>query len=429
MNKSISPLHHPMKGTIDIPGDKSISHRSIMFGALASGTTEITHFLKAEDCISTISCFRQMGVTIEEQEDCILVHGVGLHGLKRPLMTLFTGNSGTTTRLISGILAAQQFDCTLTGDSSIEKRPMKRIIQPLSMMGACIDSIHHNDCAPLFIHGTHLHGIDYTMPVASAQVKSAILLAGLYADEPTTITELVPSRNHTELMLKNYGCDITTQGHTITLKPGQPLNACKITVPSDISSAAYFIAAALLVPGSLLTLPNIGINPTRDGIIHVIQSMGGNIELKNKRLSAGEQIADLVVRYSTLHGTVIEGDIIPTLIDEIPLIAILSAVSKGTTIIRDAAELHYKECDRIEVMVENLKKVGIHATAESDGMIIEGSHHFEGGMINSYHDHRIAMSFAIAGLIAKAPIHIMDTDCISISYPEFFTSLEQLAHK
>ena len=332
----------PLKGELTVPGDKSISHRSVMFGAIAKGLTEVTNFLQGADCLSTISCFRQLGISIENTPEKILVHGRGLHGLSAPEKILDAGNSGTTTRLLSGILSGQEFSSVLTGDASIQKRPMKRIMEPLSLMGAQIESVRHNGCAPLSITGRPLHGISYATPVASAQVKSAILLAGLYADSPTQVTEPLPSRNHTELMLKGFGANLVSEGKTALQRPGFPLFGQKIEVPGDISSAAYFLAAGLLVPGSEILVKNVGINPTRSGILSVIRSMGGRLEILNERLCAGEPVADLFVSFSPLHGTVIEGELIPALIDELPMIAVMAAFAQGTTVIRDAAELKVK---------------------------------------------------------------------------------------
>lgn len=426
--KEITPASKPLKGEIYVPGDKSISHRAIMFGSLSKGDTRIRNFLMADDCLSTIDCFRKLGVQIDVSPDNIIVHGNGLHSLKAPTETLYTGNSGTTTRLISGILAAQAFNTRLTGDASIEKRPMKRIITPLSLMGADIKSEKDNGCAPLLINGKKLKGISYDSPVASAQVKSSILLAGLYADGITSVTEPALSRNHTELMLKGFGADITSEGLTASIKPAKELHACDINVPSDISSAAYFIAAALLVKDSELIIKNTGINPTRAGIIKAVKDMGGNIELLNIRKEGGEECADILVKYSKdkLHGITLEGDIIPTLIDEIPMIAILAAYAEGQTVIKDAAELHVKECDRIAAMDSELKKIGGDITATKDGMIINGTGHLSGGNIESKNDHRIAMSFAIAALAADKNIRIENDDCITISYPDFFDTLKNI---
>ena len=419
------PKLNKLHGKLTIPGDKSISHRAVMFGALAQGTTRITHFLEGADCLSTISCFQAMGIHIQKNKDEVLVEGKGLHGLQAPLDILDVGNSGTTTRLISGILAGQDFTSRLTGDASICQRPMGRIITPLSLMGAQITSQNQNGCAPLTIQGGHLHGIHYQSPVASAQVKSCVLLAGMYADAPTSVTEPVLSRNHTELMLNYFGAQVTSKGTTASILPQPDLKARDITVPGDISSAAYFIAAGLLVPGSEILLCNVGINPTRDGLLRVCQAMGGDITLLNVR-NDGEPTADLLIRNSSLHGTEIKGEIIPTLIDEIPMIAVMAAFAEGTTVIRDAAELKVKESDRIQVMTDNLTRMGADVEALPDGMIIHGGKPLHGATIDSHKDHRIAMSFAVAGGICEGSLTITDGECVNISYPEFYTDLYSL---
>ena len=419
------PKLNKLHGKLTIPGDKSISHRAVMFGALAQGTTRITHFLEGADCLSTISCFQAMGIHIQKNKDEVLVEGKGLHGLQAPLDILDVGNSGTTTRLISGILAGQDFTSRLTGDASICQRPMGRIITPLSLMGAQITSQNQNGCAPLTIQGGHLHGIHYQSPVASAQVKSCVLLAGMYADAPTSVTEPVLSRNHTELMLNYFGAQVTSKGTTASILPQPDLKAHDITVPGDISSAAYFIAAGLLVPGSEILLCNVGINPTRDGLLRVCQAMGGDITLLNVR-NDGEPTADLLIRSSSLHGTEIKGEIIPTLIDEIPMIAVMAAFAEGTTVIRDAAELKVKESDRIQVMTDNLTRMGADVEALPDGMIIHGGKPLHGATIDSHKDHRIAMSFAVAGGICEGSLTITDGECVNISYPEFYTDLYSL---
>lgn len=415
-----------LKGTLSIPGDKSISHRAVMFGALAQGTTKISGFLEGADCLSTIRCFRQMGISIEQNGSDVLVHGKGLHGLSAPSDVLDTGNSGTTTRLISGILAGQRFSSTLTGDASIQSRPMNRIMTPLKEMGADITSLKNNGCAPLSIQGTQLHGIHYNSPVASAQVKSCILLAGMYADGETKVTEPVLSRNHTEIMLQYLGADVRSFGTTACISPEPKLTAREISVPGDISSAAYFIAAGLLTPNSEILLKNVGINPTRDGILKVCRQMGADITLFNENLQ-GEPTADLLIRTSSLHGTVIEGDLIPTLIDELPVIAIMAAFAQGTTIIRDAQELKVKESDRITVMCENLKRMGADVTPTEDGMIINGGKNLHGACIDSHLDHRIAMSFAVAGAICDGVLSINGGECVNISYPEFYKDLYSLS--
>ncbi|WP_313130555.1 3-phosphoshikimate 1-carboxyvinyltransferase [Anaerocolumna sp.] len=420
-----------LRGEIIVPGDKSISHRAVMLGALAEGTTEITHFLQGGDCLSTIHCFRQMGITIENdpEENKVTVRGKGLHGLRQPLETLDVGNSGTTMRLMSGILSGQTFDTIITGDASIQKRPMGRIITPLSQMGATIESIPGGGLAPLHVLGrkdTLLHGIHYNSPVASAQVKSSVLLAGLYADGPTSVTEPNVSRNHTELMLKMLGADIKASNTTATICPNPKLTAGKIEVPGDISSAAYFIAAGLIVPGSQLTIKNVGINPTRDGILRVCKQMGADIRIENIRNTDTEAVGDIIVSYSELKGTEIGGSIIPTLIDEIPIIAIMACFAKGQTIIKDAGELKVKESNRIDVMVNNLSRMGADIMATEDGMIINGGLPLRGAAVDSKLDHRIAMSFTIAGLVSEGPVEILGAECVNISYPTFYKDLEGL---
>ena len=412
-------------GEVTIPGDKSISHRAVMFGSLAEGTTEVTNFLQGADCLSTIDCFRKMGISIDNTPERILIHGKGLHGLNAPATVLDAGNSGTTTRLISGILATQPFETTLTGDASIQKRPMRRIMEPLSMMGAKITSVKGNDCAPLQITGSRLHGIHYQSKVASAQVKSSILLAGLYADGETSVTEPTISRNHSEIMLRYFGADIHTEGKTAIIRPEPKLTGQEIIVPGDISSAAYFIAAGLLIPGAEVLIKNVGINPTRDGILKVAQAMGGNITYLNKK-EDGEPTADLLVKHSSLHGITIEGDIIPTLIDELPIINIMAACAEGTTLIKDAAELKVKESNRIDVMVQYLSAMGCDITGTDDGMIIHGGKPLHGTIVDSHLDHRIAMSFAIAALVADGETTIQGSDVVTISYPAFYEDLERL---
>ena len=420
-----------LKGTVSVPGDKSISHRCIMFGSIAEGTTEIHNFLPGADCLATIRCFRALGIDIRQEGSTVTVHGKGLHGLSAPSHILDVGNSGTTTRLLSGILAGQPFESRLSGDESLNSRPMKRIIDPLTQMGADITSVLGNGCAPLCITPSRLHGIHYDSPVASAQVKSCILLAGLYADGETSVTEPGLSRNHTELMLKEFGADIRSVHNldcsrtTAVIRPCGELHGQKITVPGDISSAAYFIAAGLIVPDSEIRITNVGINPTRAGMLKVCEDMGAQIELSNERTEGGEKIADITVKTSRLHGTVIEGDIIPALIDEIPIIAVMAAVAEGTTIIRDAAELKVKETDRIETVTDNLKAMGCDITPAPDGMIINGGR-LKGASIHTLLDHRIAMAFSIAALAAEGRTHILDSKCVDVSYPTFYDTFEEL---
>ena len=411
----------PLKGKVTIPGDKSISHRAVMLGSISEGTTKITHFLEGADCLSTIDCFRKMGIEIQHTPEEILIHGKGLHGLSAPASILDVGNSGTTTRLISGILAGQTFTCELTGDASIQKRPMKRIITPLSGMGASIESIHGNDCAPLRIHGKPL------TPISSAQVKSCILLAGLYAEGKTSVTEPYVSRNHSELMLSAFGAEMDCQGTTASVLGHPKLQGQSVEVPGDISSAAYFIAAGLLIPGSEILIKNVGINPTRDGILRVCRQMGGKVEILNERKEGLEPVADLLVTSSSLHGTVIEKELIPTLIDELPVIAVMAAFAKGTTIIRDAEELKVKESNRLDIIVHHLQTMGADVTPTEDGMIINGGRTLHGAVLDSHLDHRIAMAFAVAGMAADGETEITRGECVGISYPEFYKDFALLA--
>lgn len=426
INMKLYPSKSPLKGTLRVPGDKSISHRSVMIGALAEGETRVTGFLPGVDCLSTIACFRAMGIQIRQDQDSVLVNGKGLHGLSRPDHALDCGNSGTTMRLMSGILAGQSFSSALTGDDSLRSRPMARVIRPLSSMGADIRSMDGNGCAPLLIAPASLHGIAYDSPVASAQVKSCVLLAGLYADGPVSVTEPAISRNHTELMLGGFGASLHTSGKTVTIDPDPVLLASDIRIPGDISSAAYFIAAALMVPGSEILLENVGVNPTRDGMLSVVEMMGGTIQTENQLISCGEASADLLVRHQPLHGCVIEGDLIPRLIDELPVIAVLAAYADGTTVIRNAEELKVKESNRIDLVVSMLSSMGADITATEDGMIIHGGKPLHGAVVDCRKDHRMAMSAAVASLIAENETEIPDADCVRISYPGFYNDLRSL---
>ena len=407
----------PLRGEITVPGDKSISHRAVMLGALASGTTHITGFLMGEDCLSTIDCFRKMGVSIDVSDKEVVVEGVGLHGLTAPKSELYTGNSGTTTRLLSGILAGQSFTSTMNGDASIQKRPMGRVMKPLREMGASIEGRDDNFC-PLTMHPSELHGIEYRLPVASAQLKSAILLAGLYAEGQTTVIEPAPSRDHTERMFRALGVEIETNGNVITLEPPE-------AVPADISSAAFFLVAGAIVPGSELTIRNVGVNPTRTGILDVLRSMGADITESNFRDDA-EPVCDLTVRHSRLHGTEIGGAIIPRLIDELPVIAVAAAFAEGETVIRDAQELKVKESNRIASMVAELTKAGVDVEETDDGMIVRGGAKPHGAAFETYKDHRIAMSLAVLGLAAEGASRIDEPEVVAISYPDFFATLEKL---
>ena len=409
-------------GQIKVPGDKSISHRAVMLGSLANGVTEISGFLKGADCLSTIDCFRKMGIDIDINGVNVTVHGNGLRGLKKPDEMLYTGNSGTTTRLLCGILAGQNFDTSITGDASIQKRPMGRVVQPLSMMGAKIE----NEYCPLYITGTKLHGIDYKMPVASAQVKTAIILAGLYADGETVIHEIEKSRDHTELMLSAMGADLTVDNLDITVKPTNDLTAVNVDVPGDISSAAFFLVLGAIMPNSQITVINVGINPTRTGIIDVLKDMGADITLENVHTSAGETVADITVRSSSLKGTTVGGDIIPRLIDELPIIAVAAVFADGQTVIKDAQELKVKETNRIRAVVDEFNKCGIDITETDDGMIINGGKSIHGADFKTYGDHRMAMSLTVLAQLADGESTLDDSDCACVSYPTFFDDFYKL---
>lgn len=409
-------------GQIKVPGDKSISHRAVMLGSLANGVTEISGFLKGADCLSTIDCFRKMGIDIDINGENVTVHGNGLRGLKKPDEMLYTGNSGTTTRLLCGILAGQNFDTSITGDASIQKRPMGRVVKPLSMMGAKIE----NEYCPLYITGTKLHGIDYKMPVASAQVKTAIILAGLYADGETVIHEIEKSRDHTELMLSAMGADLTVDNLDITVKPTNDLTAVNVDVPGDISSAAFFLVLGAIMPNSQITVTNVGINPTRTGIIDVLKDMGADITLENVHTSAGETVANITVRSSSLKGTTVGGDIIPRLIDELPIIAVAAVFADGQTVIKDAQELKVKETNRIRAVVDEFNKCGIDITETDDGMIINGGKSIHGADFKTYGDHRMAMSLTMLAQLADSESTLDDSDCACVSYPTFFDDFYKL---
>ncbi|WP_103105234.1 3-phosphoshikimate 1-carboxyvinyltransferase [Brevibacillus reuszeri] len=416
-----------IEGTIRVPGDKSISHRAVMFGALANGTTTIEGFLPGADCLSTISCFRSMGIEIEQQGDKVTVQGKGWFGLEEPSEHLEVGNSGTTIRLMAGIMSTQPFHVVMEGDESIAKRPMRRVIGPLRQMGAKIDGRKDGEFTPLSIRGGDLQAISYQSPVASAQVKSAILLAGLQAKGVTSVTEPHLSRDHTERMLQAFGVQVVRDGLTVSVEGGQELKGRAISVPGDISSAAFLIAAVMVVPGSSLLIENVGINPSRTGIIDVVKAMGGSLELLNERIVNEEPVADLLVTHSELHGIEIAGDIIPRLIDEIPVIAVMASQAKGQTIIRDAEELKVKETDRIATVVSQLSKFGAKITPTDDGMIIEGETSLTGAVIDSHGDHRIGMAMAIAGLAASGETVVENDEAIDVSFPGFAQLLEKVS--
>lgn len=415
-----------LNGTIEVPGDKSISHRAIMFGALANGQTTIEHFLHGEDCLSTIAVFRQLGVAIDVSSDKITVHGTGIESLKQPSTILDVGNSGTTIRLMMGILAGRPFKSQLTGDASIQKRPMNRVITPLKTMSAAI-SAQEGGLAPVTVSAVEaITGINYDMPVASAQVKSALLFAGMQSDDVTIINEKEKSRDHTERMLQQFGGEITINGLSISITKQPPLQGQNIYVPGDISSAAFFLVAASLLAGSKVTLKNVGMNPTRTGIIDVLRDMGAAIA-ETSQPTTGEPLSDLTVSAAPLKATEIGGSLIPRLIDELPIIALLATQAEGTTVIKDAEELKVKETNRIDTVAEELTKMGADITATPDGLIIKGPTALHGATVSSHGDHRIGMMLAVAGFIASSPVELEDAEAIAVSYPNFFEHVEQLS--
>ncbi len=417
-----------LKGSFELIGDKSISHRSIMFSSIAKGSTKISNFLMGQDCLSTIDCFRKMGVDICIDNKDVIVKGVGLRGLKKPIDILDVGNSGTTARLMMGILAGNDFESTIVGDESISKRPMKRVTDPLRLMGCNI--LGKEDCnyTPITINGGDLKGINYNMPVASAQVKSAIILGSLYASNPSTIIEKKRSRNHTEIMLNSFGADIQTNGLEIKVNPVKELFSVEnINIAGDISSAAFIIVGASIVKDSEVIIKNVGLNETRTGILDVLKSMNGNFEILDKRFQGGELVGDIIVKYSDkLTGTTIDSNLIPRLIDEIPIIAVLATQAQGTTLIKDAKELKFKESNRIKAIVDNLKIMGAQIEEIEDGMVIKGKTNLKGANITTFNDHRIAMAFSIASLIAEGKTNLDNTNCIDISFPGYFDLLNSL---
>ncbi|XJZ26039.1 3-phosphoshikimate 1-carboxyvinyltransferase [Bacillota bacterium Lsc_1132] len=415
-----------LQGSIRIPGDKSISHRSVMFGAIAHGVTAVSNFLPGEDCLSTIACFRKLGVKIEQEEEEIRIYGNGFEGLMEPNEVLDVGNSGTTIRLMLGILAGRPFFTALQGDSSIARRPMTRVTRPLKEMGASIDGRKGGEYTPLAIRGCQLKAMNYQLPVASAQVKSALIFAGLQADGITTIVEPSETRDHTERMICHFGGEIEKKGNVIAVKGGQELKAQNIQVPGDISSAAFFLVAGAIVPNSEIKLENVGLNPTRTGILEVMMDMGAQLEILKANDASFEPHGELVIKTSELKGTVIEGEIIPRLIDEIPIIALLATQAEGLTIIKDAQELKVKETNRIDTVVNELSKLGAKIEATEDGMIIHGKSNLTGGRVSSHGDHRIGMMLSIAALICDGDVFLDKPEAIDVSYPEFFSHLKKL---
>jgi len=413
------------RGTIAVPGDKSISHRALLFGALAEGETRIRGFLESEDTEATRGCLQRMGVAIEPGT-IVSVSGAGLHGLRAPTETLWVGNSGTTARLLLGILAGQPFAATLAGDPSLSRRPMDRVAVPLGLMGARVEGQGDRCTLPLTIHGGKLRAIDYSSPVASAQVKSAVLLAGLYADGVTSITEPQKSRDHTERMLRGFGVEVEENGLTVSILGGQRLSGREIAVPGDISSAAFFLVAGAIVPDAEVTVTGVGINPTRAGVLDALRAMGARLELLNEREEGSEPVADITVKHGRLAGTTIRGELIPRLIDELPVLAVAAAFAEGSTVIADAGELRVKESDRIDTMSRLLRDMGAHVEEHGDGMVIEGGHPLRGTAVDSAGDHRVAMSAAIAAVAVGAENRIAGAESIATSFPTFTMLLRKL---
>ncbi|MBN8234673.1 3-phosphoshikimate 1-carboxyvinyltransferase [Halobacillus kuroshimensis] len=422
----LQPTQKQLQGTMSVPGDKSISHRSVIFSGLAEGTSHITNFLTGEDCLRTVEAFREMGVRIDQQDDRLTVYGRGIQGLKEPSSPLNFGNSGTTARLMSGILAGLPLFTTAFGDASLSKRPMDRVVVPLKQMGADITGRDENRLLPLAFRGRKLEGTVHELTVRSAQVKSALLLAGMLADGETKVVELGQTRNHTEMLLPEFGVNLNVEGAAITIEGGQQPQASDIKIPGDISSAAFFIVAASIVPGSDLIIKDVGLNATRDGIIQAMKKMGADIETDIHTYIGREPVGDVRVRSSRLKALQLDGELIPNLIDEIPIIALAATQAEGTTVIKDAEELKFKETDRIEAVVTTLTKLGAEVEATEDGMVIHGGASLTGGSVHSYGDHRIGMMGAVASLISAEPVTIQDKDCINISYPSFFEHLNEV---
>ncbi|GFE60758.1 3-phosphoshikimate 1-carboxyvinyltransferase [Geobacter sp. AOG2] len=418
-----------VKGEVTVPGDKSISHRSVMLGAIANGVTTVRGFLRGEDNMATMGAFRAMGVRIEDDGETVTIHGQGLHGLQEPTDIIDCGNSGTSIRLLTGLLAGQSFFSVVTGDQYLRKRPMKRVVEPLARMGARIMGRDKGTLAPLAISGGALNAIGYESPVSSAQVKSAIMLAGLYADGETSVREPTLSRDHSERMFRLFGASLEVFKSGVTVRGGTELTGQEISVPGDISSAAFFIVAALITPGSELLIRNVGVNPTRTGIIDILRSMGGLIELLHEREVSGEPVADILIRSSHLKAIDIAGSVVPRAIDEFPAICVAAACAEGRTTVRDARELRVKETDRIAAMATNLRTLGVVVEECADGMDILGAECLGGGVAESFGDHRIAMSLSVAALVSQGGITVRDVDCVATSFPSFFQLLERVAER
>ncbi|MEK5079930.1 3-phosphoshikimate 1-carboxyvinyltransferase [Solibacillus sp. FSL W7-1436] len=426
MSTTLQYSQPSLQGDITVPGDKSVSHRSVMFGSIAKGKTTVSGFLLGEDCLRTIDCFQKLGVDIEVNGTDVTINSPGIDGWKEPEEVLYTGNSGTTTRLMLGLLSGTKLHTIMTGDASIGKRPMRRVADPLRLMGAQIAGRDNGQYTPLAIQGGPLKAIDYKMPVASAQVKSAILLAGIRAEGTTVVREEEISRDHTERMLRQFGATVTVEDGVVSLQGGQTLTGTHVNVPGDISSAAFFLVAGAIAKNSKIVLNNVGINETRDGILEVLQNMGAKMSISVNDENAAEPTAAITIETSDLNGTTVEGAIIPRLIDEIPIIALLATQAAGKTVIKDAEELKVKETNRIDAVVNELKKLGANIEATDDGMVIEGPTPLHGGSLKTYGDHRIGMMAAIAALVADGEVELDDADCIAVSYPTFFEHVNSI---
>jgi len=427
MKKYIVNQAKQLKGHVKVPGDKSISHRAVMIGSIAKGDTRIENFLRADDCMRTIDCFRKMGIEIDFEDGTVTVKGKGLLGLHEPTDVFDVGNSGTTIRLLTGILAGQKFHATLTGDETIRRRPMGRVIEPLKKMGAVIHGRQRDTLSPLTIIGRELKGMTYEMPVASAQVKSAVLLAGLYAKGTTTVIEKEPTRDHTERMLEYFGAAIKREDKRISVEGGNEFNGKEVSIPGDISSASFLMVAATIIPGSDVLIRDVGVNPGRTGIIDVLHRMGANIEVMNERIQSNEPVADISIKYSELNAVELNGSIIPRVIDEIPIIAVAATQAKGKTVIKGAEELRFKESDRINTTVHELKRLGANIEESRDGIIIYGPTKLKKGICQSYGDHRIAMISIIAGLAASDQTIVEKVECIETSFPAFSAVINSLS--
>ncbi|MET0501498.1 MAG: 3-phosphoshikimate 1-carboxyvinyltransferase [Candidatus Binatia bacterium] len=421
--KRIEQVKNPLRGEITMPGDKSIGHRAVIFASIAQGRSRIVNLSGGEDNLRTVHAFKDMGVQIRSEDDCLWIEGAGWDGLSAPVETLDCGNSGTAMRLLSGVVAGRLFTSRLDGDASLRQRPMQRVIDPLTLMGAKIDSRDRKGVAPLEIHGGRLKGIDYQMPVASAQVKSAILLAGLQAEGVTTLEEPQRSRDHTELMIKGFGGEVKVDGRSVAVAGGQKLSGRDVRIPGDISSAAFFLVAGAAIRGSEVMVRDIGVNPTRDGVIEILRRMGAKIQLLNPRIETGEPVADIKVTGGSLRGIEIGPEMVARTIDEYPILAVAGALAAGVTTISGVKELRYKESDRIATMTEGLRRLGVEVDEKPDGMTIRGGKPLEGASVKTYGDHRVAMSLAIAGLSTAGGVEVDDVGCVDTSFPGFFELL------